>query len=325
MKPNFYIVFAAMAAAFVGCADESAVGGTSVEPNTLAELSSSSEFDIPNSSETVVQSSSSGDVVDVSSSSEIPVLSSSSEFPMSSSIPDEPLSSSSSYMVLCKANNGPCGGAGGGDLWDPWDFEESVKTGLYADSTWPKGVVADGSWFWELDSAEGGKSTIEWSVDLGDDGSFLPMLDMYQGIRGTITLDEGELSYEPFVRVGFRIAKDSAGNSVPVDVSNWTGICLAYSSEIEASLLLDLGDSLNQVLEHDVPKVFLGKPSSGTSRCFEWSKFRRSGWGSKLEGWEPEMVGEKAARHLVNVVIEFQGRSGKKGDFYIFGVGTNLD
>lgn len=139
MKSNFYMVFAAMAAAFVGCADESAVGGTSVEPNTLAELSSSSELDIPNSSETVVQSSSSGDVVEVSSSSEIPVLSSSSEIPMSSSIPDEPLSSSSSYMVLCKANNGPCGGAGGGDLWDPWDFEESVKTGLYADSTWPKG------------------------------------------------------------------------------------------------------------------------------------------------------------------------------------------
>jgi hypothetical protein len=289
MKRNFYLVFAAVAAAFVGCADESAVSGTSVEPNTLAELSSSSELDIPNSSETVVQSS------------------------------------SSSYMVLCKANNGPCGGAGGGDLWDPWDFEESVKTGLYADSTWPKGVVADGSWFWELDSAEGGKSTIEWSVDLGDDGSFLPMLDMYQGISGTITLDEGELSYKPFVRVGFRIAKDSAGNSVPVDVSNWTGICLAYSSEIEAALLLDLGDSLNKALEYDLPFATLPKSTAGPSRCIEWSKFKRAGWGAAIEGWEDDAVGEIAARRLSKVYIQFQSKSGTKGDFYIFGVGTNLD
>lgn len=338
MKPNFYLVSAAVAAAIVGCADDqSIVGGTSVEPNTLAELSSSSEsdipFDIPNSSETVIQSSSSGDVADVSSSSEISVSSSSSDAPVQSSSSSDPswmLSSSSYVSVLCKVSgSGGCAISYYGDLWSGEEEVETVQTSAFAEDKSQFGIDA-GKWFLDANPYdEGGKSTIQWAVPVGDDEdstSLLPVMNECGGLCGKFELNKGTLTYNPFVEVGFYVAGiDSNGVALSADVSNWTGICVMYSSSILGSLVLDLGDSLNQVLKYDVPSVTLSKSLSGTSKCFEWRKFKRAGWGAKVEGWEDENAGEMAAQHLAKVVFRFQDKDGTKGEFNIHAIGTALE
>lgn len=342
MKRNFYLVFAAVAAAFVGCADESAVSGTSVEPNTLAELSSSSELDIPNSSEDVVQESSSSEVVNVSSSSEIPMLSSSSETSMSSSSSDAPVQSSSSSdpsWVFSSAYIPPInckvGGYGGcvvsyyGDLWSGEETIDTVQTSAFAEDKSQFGINA-GKWFLDGNPYdEGGKSTIQWAVPVGDEKdstSLRPVIENCNGLCGTFELNKGSLTYNPFVEVGFYVAGfDSNGVMLSADVSNWTGICVMYSSSILGSLVLDLGDSLNQVLKYDVPSVTLSKSLSGTSKCFEWRKFKRAGWGAKVEGWEDENAGEMAAQHLAKVVFRFQDKDGTKGEFNIHAIGTALE
>ena len=156
---------------------------------------------------------------------------------------------------------------------------------------------------------------------MGDDGSFLPIIEEYDALRGTFTLDKGILAYDPFVSVGFRIAKDSAGNPVPVDVSNWEGICILYSSTVSAVIELVLSDSLNEALGYALPGVDLVN-SYSKSKCFEWGKFRRPTWGAKVDGWEDD-IGKTAAKQLVAVRIRFQGKTGKTGEFSINGIGSN--
>lgn len=334
MKPNFYLVSAAVAAAIVGCADDqSIVSGTSVEPNTLAELSSSSELSVPNSSETVAQSSSSNGVADVSSSSEIPMLSSSSDAPVQSSSSSDPswmFSSAYNPPVLCKVSGfGGCAIVYDGDLWSGDGEVDTVETSLLAEDKSQFGTNA-GKWFLDANPYdEGGKSTIQWMVPIGDDEdstSLLPVMNECGGLCGEFELNKGTLTYNPFVEVGFYVAGvDSNGSSLSADVSNWTGICVMYSSSILGSLVLDLGDSLNQVLKYDVPFVTLSKSLSGTSKCFEWRKFKRAGWGAKVEGWDDENAGEMAAQHLAKVVFRFQDKDGTKGEFNIHAIGTPLE
>ena len=335
MKRNFCLFFSAVAAAFVGCADESVVGGTSVEPNTLAELSSSSEFDIPNSSEDVVQGSSSSEMVNVFSSSEIPMSSSSSENPVlssSSSSPSWMFSSAYNPPVLCKVGGYGCAIIAFGDLWSGGLYVgavDTVETDRYADDKSQFGINA-GKWFLDVDSVDGGGSTIQWKVPIGDDEdstSLLPVMEACgDGLCGTFELNKGDLTYKPFVQVGFYVAGfDSNGVLLSADVTNWTGICVMYRSSVAAELQLDLGDSLNRVLEYDLPNVDLRRAKTGTSECFEWSKFRRRGWGPKVEGWEDGNAGEMAARRLAKVVFQIQGASGTKGEFTISAIGTNLD
>ena len=57
---------------------------------------------------------------------------------------------------------------GGGVLWNPEAGDLAVNTAVYA-TTWPKGAVENGHWFWEVqtDVEDGGLSMIEWPVAPG--------------------------------------------------------------------------------------------------------------------------------------------------------------
>ena len=324
--------------AMLACSEsvDSPVAGTAEEPNVLV-----ANNDLPSSSSIVEQSSSSVDTPNSSadvpnSSANEPTISSSSEIPMSSSSsgPELPLSSSSNLLppVLCKVGGFGCAIINEGDLWSGayWDDESEadVQTSLYAEDKSQFGIDA-GKWFLDVDSIDGGKSTIQWAVPVGnekDSASILPVMEECGGLCGTFELNKGALTYNPFVQVGFSVAGyDSNGVALTVDVSNWTGICLMYRASVRADLVLDVGDSLNQVLGYDLPSVSLAKNSTGSARCFEWSKFKRAGWGASVEGWEKDVAGETAARHLSKVYIHFQGEDGTKGEFGIFAIGSNLD
>ena len=338
MNQKLYMASAGVfALAMLACSEsvDSPVSGTAEEPNVLM-----ANNDLPSSSSIVELSSFSVDTPNSSadvpnSSANEPTISSSSEIPVSSSSSEPSWIYSSAYVppVLCKVGGFGCVTIYEGDLWSGayWDDESEadVQTSLYAEDKSQFGIDA-GKWFLDIDTADGGKSTIQWAVPVGnekDSASILPVMEECYGLCGTFKLDRGDLSYyDPFVRVGFNVAGfDSNGVALTADVSNWTGICLMYQATIGASLVLDVGDSLNKALEYDLPLATLPKSTAGSSRCFEWSKFKRAGWGAAIEGWEDDAVGEMAARHLSKVYIQFQSKSGTKGEFLIFAVGTNLD
>ena len=341
MNQKLYMASAGVfALAMLACSEsvDSPVSGTAEEPNVLM-----ANNDLPSSSSIVELSSFSVDTPNSSadvpnSSAELPTISSSSEISVSSSSSSEPSwLYSSAYIppVLCKIGGFGCAVSYSGDLWSPETYygkdepDDDVKTSSFAEDKSQFGINA-GKWFLDIDTADGGKSTIQWAAPVGVEGdstSILPVVEECgeSGVCGTFELNKGTLTYDPFVQVGFSVAGyDSNGVALAVDVSNWTGICLMYRATIGASLVLDVGDSLNKALEYDLPFATLPK-TAGSSRCFEWSKFKRAGWGAAIEGWEDDAVGEIAARRLSKVYIQFQSKSGTKGEFHIFAVGTNLD
>ena len=61
---------------------------------------------------------------------------------------------------------------------------------------------------------------------------------------------------------------------MPVDVSNWGGICMEYYSEKPITIELGLGDSLNQVLGDKLPSAILPRSLSTSEVCYLWSMFR---------------------------------------------------
>ena len=190
-----------------------------------------------------------------------------------------------------------------------------------AESSWPKNVVADGVWrIMETDGEDGGKSSIVWPVEFVDGiDTMAAVKDSCYGICGTAALDKGSLTYNPFVSIGFTLARDGSGNPVPVDVSNWGGICISYMSEVSPSLELDLGDSVNtKVLNYAVPSAGLTKVSSVTSKCIPWSSFRIPSWfNGDDRGWKDD-TGAKAAKQLVGVRIRLQDKPKNGGyKFYI--------
>ena len=210
-----------------------------------------------------------------------------------------------------------------GNLWDPVVGDYAVRTALYA-SSWPKNAIADGHWFLEMqtDAVDGGTSYISWPVELGEGtDSLAPVIEACHGICGTAVLDKGEMTYNPFVGVGFSLAVDDTGLPIPVDVSNWGGVCISYSSEASPSLVLDLGDSLEYVLRYGLPSVALPKTEEVASKCFKWSAFKLPVWVRDIPEYWMDDVGEKAAKRLVALEFRIQAHSGEY-KFNIKSLGT---
>ena len=321
----------------LGCSDYN-ISGSSEDPNVLTaqndSSSSSSDYGLssakevlPNSSESV--SSSSRDVS--SSSLDVPGPLSSSSMNVSSSSITLSSSSISNPPILCKATySGGCAISFDGDLWDGLGYYESygMNVGVAKFAEDPSKLGRDaGKWFWETDSADGGKSLIEWPVELGDEYSadaLDPVVEQCNGLCGVARLAKGDLTYYPFVSIGFNVAGfDSNGVALSADISNWNGICIAYTSDVAPTLSLDLGDSLNQELRMALPSVALPKTMAGTSKCIEWSKFEMPSWS---KNYKYKITGEEAAKHVVRIVFTMQNQPNNKGfAFSILAVGTNLD
>lgn len=315
MKKKLYCGLAAFTAfAFTACSDDSSVSAVT-EPTAA---NSSSSLIEESSSSAIVESSSSAFAESSSSSfglSSSDAVSSSSFVNSSSSLL---ASSSSSSFAMSSANE--CRTLmwlGGTDAGARVPVEEC------ADSLWPENVIADGHWrIMETDSADGGKSSIVWP-EVFQDGvdSMTSINEAYYGICGTAILDKGSLTYQPFVSVGFSLARDSSGNPVPVDVSNWGGICISYTSEYAPSIELDLGDSVNtDVLRYAVPTVGLTKSAVVTNvKCLPWSSFKIPSWfRGDDQGWK-EDTGAKAAKQLVGVRFRLQAHPPREGG-YMFNI-----
>ena len=324
MKKNFCCGLAAFSAlAFTACFDDSSANAVA-QPVALDSSSSVSSSASEGSSSSFVEGLSSSAIVE-SSSSSAPV-SSSSSFGLSSSdgVSSSSFASSSSSSLsssssssIAKSSASECRGL----HWYGFDEEDGVRVPVEtcAESSWPENVVADGAWrIMETDSVDGGKSSIVWPVDFSDGVDSMAAVKEYcQGICGTAVLDKGSMTYNPFVSVGFTLARDSSGNPVPVDVSNWGGICIVYTSDIAPALELDLGDSINmKVLNGAVPTAGLPKSAfTYAIKCIPWSSFKIASWFKGDDyGWK-EDTGVKAAKQLVGVRFRLQDKP-QEGGYY---------
>ena len=296
-----YTVFFSLA--MLACSNDS-ISGSSEDPNAVTAENQSSGFD-----------------VNISSSAVLPEMSSSSSV--------KKFSSSSKYVpVLCKASvdwgydgcirTPP---SGDGDLWS---YGLKVKTDAYADDPSKFGNRA-GEFFIETDSAEGGKTELYW---FGSDRrpSTFEDCSLEGYLEANVRWDKGDLPYEvghdPYFNLGFYVAGfDSDGVAMSADISNWNGMCFAYTGTTNPTLQLDLGDSINKKLGNVLPSVTLF--ASSEPQCFEWKDFKQPAMEKKYE----VISGEEAAKHVEKVVLHFQALPresfGDAGDILILAIGTN--
>ena len=236
-----------------------------------------------------------------------------SQFPFpESSSSAESSSSGENPQVTC-AND---------DLWCGPQGIYKVLTGLDA------GDETSGYWFSYADDADGGQSKIDWPVERGNEYSpdaFDPVVDYCGGICGTYTLDKGTLDYDPDVGVGFSIAgtKDDSSEPVAADASGWGGVCITYTADNAAKLVLDLGDAKNAELAGDKPFVTLGKTTVPQEKCFTWSQFKQVGWGVSSGG--TTISGDAASKILVYLNFEIQAKTGSTGNFNVIRLRKNPD
>jgi len=211
------------------------------------------------------------------------------------------------------------------DLWNPLAGDYHINTARYS-ALLSADVRADGYWFWEArgaDELEGGQSSIIWPVELGSGADSLStVIDSCQGICGIASLKNGSMTYQPFASIGFVMARDAANNPTPVDVSDWKGVCITYTSDSDASLVLDLGDSLATVLDDGFafPSAKLPKAVDEVTRCYSWSYFKIPSWKKEIpDGWG-QNTGWRAAKQLVGVMFRIQNEPGNyKFDIKYFG------
>jgi hypothetical protein len=227
----------------------------------------------------------------------------------------EKSSSSSAKAVLCKAGGSTSGCivTSYGDLWAIGYTRVATKS-IAKDSS--KYGDRAGELFFETDSIEGGKTQITW-----DDGGSNPRITEFgMGyLSAIVSLDKGAMDKEPYVNIGFNVAGfDSNGMPISADISDWNGICISYVASVDVSLLLDLGDSVNQKIDFAMPSITLEKGRS--TQCFEWKQFVQD--ESKKE--HDIISGENAAKHVVNVLFHVQSSENVVG-FEIVAIGTNRD
>ncbi len=227
-----------------------------------------------------------------------PESSSSDEFGSSSSSANEGYSSAVSDV------SGNCG-----DMWCAKNREYRVTTGL------DDGEDYSGFWYDFNDHEDGGASRIEWPVDKGNeysDEAFDPIIDDCGGVCGEVWLDQGMLTMNPYVGVGFNVA---GRHDVTADASIWNGVCVVYSSDVNVRLEMSLSADVNTYLDGDLPFVTLPKAPSGKVQDFAWSDFKQAGWGSGT------VSGQVAAENLVALKFIIQDKTGITGNFNIISIG----
>ena len=187
--------------------------------------------------------------------------------------------------------------------WHGTDKAQQIKTGYDA------GTGTSGYWYEVNDNSEGGLSKVVW----GD-----ATTDQCEGICGTIVLDRGTMTYNPFVAVAFDLAgKDAQGERIAVDATDMGGICITYTSDNPPMLELVLDDKQDSLFAIATPNVSLSKTTTANAFNFKWSDFKMPSWATKYNN----ISGEEAAKQLVGIRFKVQAAPGTS-NFDIIEVGS---
>jgi len=207
------------------------------------------------------------------------------------------------------------------ELWLGSEGAFQVLTGIGNDSE------TAGYWFSYDDSGDKGGSKVIWAdgtVELGN-GDSPDALDNVilwcNGVCGSAVLDKGELSYNPFVGIGFNVVGEiskGGGNPQPGDASAWGGVCITYESDVAPALELGLGDDVDATIEYANPAASLPKASAGTMKQLTWTDFKQPSWYKGTT----KIDGATAAGQLVALKFKIQATAGTYA-FDICAIGPN--
>ena len=207
------------------------------------------------------------------------------------------------------------------ELWLGSEGAFQVLTGIGNESE------TAGYWFSYDDSGDKGGSKVIWAdgtVELGN-GDSPDALDNVilwcNGVCGSAVLDKGELSYNPFVGIGFNVVGEiskGGGNPQPGDASAWGGVCITYESDVAPALELGLGDDVDATIEYANPAASLPKASAGTMKQLAWTDFKQPSWYKGTT----KIDGATAAGQLVALKFKIQATPGTYG-FDICAIGPN--
>lgn len=203
---------------------------------------------------------------------------------------------SSSSVEIAKGDKSVCG-----DLWCGPNVEDRVHSGL-EEST-------GGYWFVYDDNAVGGDSYLYFPIDVENDTKFnifKEVTNAFGGVRGNVRLGS---AYEyPFAGVGFNVVNDSEKGA---DITNWEGVCLAYSSTMPFAIEL-VPENERVVTEYNNYKASVSKSTAVNVIDLPWAKFKQeSGWGKTVSMSE-------ILRKVYRVNIRIAQSS---GDFNIISLG----
>ena len=113
------------------------------------------------------------------------------------------------------------------DLWDGAQGAPQVVTGL------DNGTETSGYWFAYDDHNDKGASKVVWadgvSAEPLDGGDLSDVIVWCSGVCGTAVLDKGDLTYNPFVGIGFNVLGEAEGGGdlKPVTLLNGVAFALA--------------------------------------------------------------------------------------------------
>ena len=194
----------------------------------------------------------------------------------------------------------PCG-----DLWcGPTDTQGKVETGFDDETA--------GYWYDFNDANYYGTSAISYPPDVEAneyDNFFGPLIEAYQGIKGTVLIGAG---YDyPYVGLGFNLV---SGDQEGTDISRWEGICLVYSSNLNFAIELQVEDEAT-VTEYNNYKASVARSANMTTIDYPWSKFRQE------VGWGKTVVIDSVLRKTAAIKLKYQGVAGSTGDFVFYSIG----
>ena len=189
------------------------------------------------------------------------------------------------------------------------------KNGIIWDAVWTKvntgfdnGSGTSGKWFYVTDSADGGKSHIEWNngyvvKDWNDPNALDTLLRNDGQLKGSAYFAKTSIR-TPFVVLGFWLAgEDGKGGHDAVDITDKEGICLDFdysrTTFTEVYLQLDMSDSLGATINFDLFSARLRSTNSTVLKCYVWEDFRQAGWGTKMELKE-------ALKHVTGIKFHFE-------------------
>lgn len=211
----------------------------------------------------------------------------------------EPPRSSSSVESSSSSNKKVC-------LWNGANGMEFVNTGFTGNNA--------GRWYNYDDIAEGGMSRIIWpiAIESFDDAGFAKVLsDEFGAIKGNVELQKG-ISEKAYVGIGFIMVEDTVENKqLPrlVDISDWGGLCVSYSSSGIMGLLLSKESD-------DILRAQLEPSQSLVEKCVAWNEFENISMNASTSN-------EEQAKEIAAVRFIFESDSSSESvDFSIAAVST---
>jgi len=178
------------------------------------------------------------------------------------------------------------------------------------------------------------------------DGYLIATMERSDGFLQTeVSMDDANLGYEPIALFGFKLAQDGGDtipineksfqvipNYIPVDVSNWGGLCVTYTSTVPISMEIGLGSAYNDSLGYNytfgpgvMPSVSLPVKAADTVACFKWSDFKQANLNRVTDGDKFKISGEDAAKRAGEIVFRVTAKVGLSGTFTIKSLGTNRE